>query len=65
MPSSAKIAKQFSEAEARRSRCFTTLMPTKECCRDIFVGHALITQGLEGPELVERVQRHALDIFRE
>jgi hypothetical protein len=35
----------------------------KEGGRDILVGHALVAQRLEGPELVERVQGDALHIL--
>ena len=37
----------------------------KEARRDLFLAKALIAQGLEGAELIERMQRDALDVLGE
>ena len=44
---------------------FHDLDVDEEGRRDFLLGHALLAHGLEGAELVERMQRRALDIFGE
>ena len=57
------MSSSFCDTAARRRRCFTTFTPTKIGGGDVLLGQALLAQGLEGAELVERMQRRALDVL--
>ena len=53
----------MDDTDASRSRCFTTLTGDEEDGRDLFLGPPLLAQCLEGAELVEGMQRHALHVL--
>ncbi len=57
------MSRSFGDTAARRRRCFTTGRVHEEPCGDLFIAEALLTQCLEGAELIERVERDALDVL--
>ena len=57
------MSSSLGDTAARRRRCFTTVGFTKEPCGDLFIAEALLTQCLEGAELIERVECDALDVL--
>ena len=59
------MSSSLARPAARRRRCFTTAAVHEERGRDLFLAQALVAQRLEGAELVERVQRRALDVLGE
>jgi hypothetical protein len=69
--SSVEMSRSFSDTAASRSRCFTTqpllhhIDADEEGSRDILLGLAPLAQGLKGAELIERMERRALNILGE
>ena len=57
------MSRSLSETAASRRRCFTTVGVTKKPRGDLLVAKALVAQRLEGAELIERMERDALDVL--